>query len=193
MILNYVINSDVVAEELAAKGDLLEAALVETVGTLGTQLKELAQSKIAPVIRTAIGQGIFDSIEQQAAAFVDGVCSTSVGIDNNGQPSYIVAYVREFGHKAYEIYPLETILSEAGGVAIGAGIKSPFSDQSRGAWGESRLPHSLAWSEGGEVVFAMHVHEPAWEGIPFLRSSLDEMREQVRAAIGTTIAAVLAA
>ena len=52
---------------------------------------------------------------------------------------------------------------------------------------------SLAWSEGGEVVFAMHVHEPAWEGIPFLRSSLDEMREQVRAAITETVAAVLAA
>ena len=181
MILNYVINSDVVAEELAAKGDLLEAALLETVGTLGTQLKELAQSKIAPVIRTAIGQGIFDSIEQQAAAFVDGVCSTSVGIDDNGQPSYIVAYVREFGgEKWYEIYP---IVAKSLHFFVG------------GASGEGGFELGVAEPEGGASaeVFARHVHHPPAKEQSYLRSSLMEMQDQVRAAITETVAAVLAA
>ncbi len=193
MNLLYRLNNAEVVKELQARGALLEAALLEAVGSLGSQLLLRVQSKILPVVRTPIGQELFDSIQLQAAAFVDQVCSTSVGIDNEGQPSYIVAYVREFGHKAYDIYPLETTLSEIGGVAIGAGIKSPHSDQTGTPWSESRLPHSLAWSEGGSMVFAKHVFMPASDGQSYLRSSLAEMQDEVQAQLTRTIAEVLAA
>ena len=181
MILSYTINDEQIAEELAAKGELLDAALLETVGTLGMQLKELAQSKIAPVIRTAIGQGIFDSIQQQAAACVDGICSTSVGIDDEGQPSYIVAYVREFGgEKWYDIFPVR---AKSLHFFVGGG------------GGEEGFELGVAEAEGGASaeVFARHVHHPPAKEQSYLRSSLVEMQDEVRAAITETVAGVLAA
>ena len=192
MNLEFRLNNAEVVKDLQAKGDVLEGALLQTVGSLGSQLYALVLSKILPVVRTPIGQEFYDSIQMQAAAFVDQVCMTSVGIDDEGQPSYIVAYVREWGHKAYDVYPLEKTLSEIGGVAIGQGIKSPHSDRGATPWKESRLPHALAWSEGGGMVFAKHVFIPASEGQSYLRSSLDEMQDEVKAQLTKTIAEVLA-
>ena len=128
----------------------------------------------------------------QAAAYVDGVCETSVGIDNNGQPSYIVAYVREFGgEKWYDIYPHEVDFGIAG--LSGQGRISPHSAEGSIAAEEGRLPHSLAWSEGGTMVFARHVWHPPAKEQSYLRSSLAETQDEVRAALVETIAGVLAA
>jgi hypothetical protein len=191
-MIRLTIHSQMLVEELEARGEMLQAAILETMGGLGERLQELAQSKIAPVIRTSIGQEIFDSIMVQAAAYVDGVCQTSVGIDNDGQPSYIVAYIREFGgEKWYDIYPHEVVFGAAG--LGGAGRISQHSAEGSIAAEEGRLPHSLAWSEGGTMVFARHVwHPPALER-SYLRSSLDEMQGEVRAALVETLAGVLAA
>lgn len=177
---------------LERKRETLMAVIEETVGTLGQQLWEMARGKIAPVVRTAIGQGIFDSIQLQAAAFVDAVCQTSVFIEPSGDPSYIVAYVREFGgEKWYDIFPLEAQLAEVAPGA-GSGIKSPFSSKDQAAWQESRLPHSLAWVEGGATVFAAHVWHPPAKEQSYLRSSLAEMQDQAYAELTAAINGVLA-
>jgi hypothetical protein len=191
-MIHLTIHSQELVAELEARGELLQAAILETMGGLGERLQELAQSKIAPVVRTSIGQELFDSIMLQAAAYVDGVCETSVGIDNNGQPSYIVAYVREFGgEKWYDIYPHEVDFGIAG--LSGQGRISPHSAEGSIAAEEGRLPHSLAWSEGGTMVFARHVWHPPAKEQSYLRSSLAEMQDEVRAALVETIAGVLAA
>jgi hypothetical protein len=191
-MIQLTIHSQELVAELEARGELLQAAILETMGGLGERLQELAQSKIAPVVRTSIGQELFDSIMLQAAAYVDGVCKTSVGIDNNGQPSYIVAYVREFGgEKWYDIYPHEVDFGIAG--LSGQGRISPHSAEGSIAAEEGRLPHSLAWSEGGTMVFARHVWHPPAKEQSYLRSSLAEMQDEVRAALVETIAGVLAA
>lgn len=161
MGIRYTINDKAVAEALAAKGELLDAALLEAVGSLGTQLLARVQSKIAPVVRTAIGQEFLDSIQMQAAAVVDHVCSTSVGIDDEGQPSYIVAYVREFGgEKWYDIYPVN-----------------------------AKALHFIV-GEGAEV-FTRHVRHPPAIERSYLRSSLAEIMETGRQQIAETIAGVL--
>jgi hypothetical protein len=191
-MIQLTIHSQELVAELEARGELLQAAILETMGGLGERLQELAQSKIAPVVRTAIGQELFDSIMLQAAAYVDAVCMTSVGIDNDGQPSYIVAYVREFGgEKWYDIYPHEVDFGIAG--LSGQGRISPHSAEGSIAAEEGRLPHSLAWSEGGTMVFARHVWHPPAKEQSYLRSSLAEMQDEVRAALVSTIAEVLAA
>ena len=191
-MIRLTIHSQELVAELEERGQMLQAAILETMGGLGERLQELAQSKIAPVVRTAIGQELFDSIMLQAAAYVDAVCRTSVGIDNNGQPSYIVAYVREFGgEKWYDIYPHEVVFGAAG--LGGSGRISPHSAEGSIAAEEGRLPHSLAWSEGGTMVFAKHVWHPPAREQSYLRSSLAEMQDEVRAALVTTIAEVLAA
>ena len=192
MNLQIRLNNQEIADELAARGSLLEAALLEAVGSLGTQLLARVKSKILPVVRTEIGQELLDSIQLQAAAFVDQVCMTSVGIDNEGQPSYIVAYVREFGgEKWYDIYPHEVVFGTAG--LSGKGRLSQHSAENSIAIEEGRLPHALAWAEGGGMVFAKHViHPPAVER-SYLRSSLAEMQDEVRAQLTKTIAEVLAA
>jgi hypothetical protein len=117
---------------------------------------------------------------------------TSVGIDNDGQPSYIVAYVREFGgEKWYDIYPHEAVFAAAG--LSGEGRVSKHSKEGFAPFEEGRLPHSLAWSEGGTMVFARHVWHPPAKEQSYLRSSLAEMQDEVRAALVETIAGVLAA
>ena len=188
--IRYTINDKAVADALIAKGELLDAALLEAVGSLGAQLLARVQSKIAPVVRTAIGQEFLDSIQMQAAAFADHVCSTSVGIDDEGQPSYIVAYVREFGgEKWYDIYPHEQVFAMAG--LGGKGRISQHSAEDSVAAAEGRLPHTLHWTQGGESVFAMHVWHPPAEERSYLRSSLAEMMEPGRRYLAETIAEVL--
>lgn len=192
MNLQIRLNNEEIAKELGARGKLLEAALLEAVGTLGTQLLARVQSKILPVVRTEIGQELFDSIVLRAAAYVDQVCSTSVGIDDEGQPSYIVAYVREFGgEKWYDIYPHEVVFGTAG--LSGKGRLSQHSAEGSVALEEGRLPHALAWAEGGGMVFAKHVYHPPAIERSYLRSSLVEMQEAVQAQLTKTIAEVLAA
>lgn len=169
------------------------AAIETVVGTLGVQLQEMAQAKIAPVVRTEIGQGIYDSITLAAAAWVDLVCSTSVFIEPSGAPSYIVAYVREFGgEKWYDIFPLETSLGFVSDAGIGAGIKSPHSSHDQEAWQESRLPHTLAWVAGGQTVFAKHVWHPPAKEQSYLRSSLAEIEDQAYAELTEALNGVLA-
>lgn len=191
--LRLVINDDDTQADLLAKRGFLMAAVEEAVGSLGQQLQEMAQSKIAPVVRTAIGQGIFDSIMLQAAAFVDAVCATSVYIPVSGDPSYIVAYVREFGgEKWYDIYPLEASLGFVSDAGIGEGIKSPHSSHDQEAWNDSRLPHALAWVEGGATVFARHVWHPPAKEQSYLRSSLAEIEARVYSELTTALNGVLA-
>jgi hypothetical protein len=190
--LEIRLNNSEVIKELGERGSLLEAALLEAVGSLGSQLLALVRSKILPVVRTPIGQEFLDSIMLQAAAFVDQVCSTSVGIDNEGQPSYIVAYVREFGGENwYDIYPHEAVFGAVG--LSGAGRLSQHSAENSIALEEGRLPHALAWAEGGGMVFAKHVYHPPAVERSYLRSSLAEMQDEVQAQLTRTIAEVLAA
>jgi hypothetical protein len=193
-VLSLTIDDADVQAELVRKRGLLMAAIEGAVGTLGEQLWELSRGKIAPVIRTEIGQGIFDSIQLQAAAFVDAVCVTSVGIEPSGAPSYIVAYVREFGgEKWYDIFPLATSLGFVSDAGIGPGIKSPFSSKDLDPWQESRLPHTLAWSGPGGTVFASHVWHPPAPEQSYLRSSLAEMEAQIYAELEEALQGVLSA
>jgi len=176
MNLQITIHSEELAAELVARGEMLQAAILEAVGGLGEQLLERAQSKIAPVIRTEIGQGIFDSLTLQAAAYIDGVCQTSVFIPPSGAPSYIVAYVREFGgEKWYDIVPVRASVlafEVPGGVMLG-----------------ERGPIGLA----GDMVFTKHVWHPPAKEQSYLRSSLEEMQGEIRDALYMAIAEVLAA
>lgn len=189
LALSLVVDDSEIQAALLEKKSTLMDAIQETVGTLGQQLQQMAQAKIAPVVRTAIGQGIFDSIMLQAAAFVDAVCQTSVFIEPSGDPSYIVAYVREFGgEKWYDIYPLATIL----GGGIGEGIKSPFSSKDQDPYNESRLPRTLAWIAGGAAVFAAHVWHPPAEERSYLRSSLAEIEDLAYAELSAAVNGVLA-
>ena len=193
MNLTIAINNEEIVALLVERGQLLDAAILEAVGSLGTQLWERVRSKIEPVVRTAIGQEFLDSILLQAAAFVDRVCGTSVGIDDEGQPSYVVAYVREFGGSGgYDIYPIAAVFGAAG---LGTqGRISPHSAEDSIAALEGRLPHSLAWvGEGGGMVFAQHVHHPPAKERSYLRSSLAEMELQIKDEIVAAIAGVLAA
>jgi hypothetical protein len=191
--LRLVIDDSATRADLESKRGTLMAAIEVTVGRLGKQLQEMAQAKIAPVIRTAIGQGIFDSIQLQAAAFVGAVCATQVYIDPSGDPSYIVALVREFGgEKWYDIFPLEMQLGFVSDAGIGKGIKSPFSSHDQDAWNESRLPHALAWAEGGAMMFAKHVWHPPAPEQSYLRSSLAEIEDQAFADLTAALNGVLA-
>lgn len=175
MNLQIRLNNEEIAQELAARGELLLSAILRAVGTLGTQLLERVRSKILPVVRTEIGQEFLDSIQLQAAAYVDQVCKTSVGIDDEGQPSYIVAYVREFGgEKWYDIFPVN-----AKALAFMGGVFNP---------------ESLSNAKTVQtMVFTKHVYHPPAIERSYLRSSLAEMQEAVQAELTRTIAEVLAA
>ena len=178
MNLTITLNNQDLVDELVARGEGLQAAIAETLNGLGAQLLERAQSKIAPVVRTAIGQELFESIQMQAAAYIGQVCQVSVGIDDAGQPSYIVAYVREFGgEKWYDIYPKNALVLAFPGIS---GVLEATAEH-----GEMKTP--------GATVFAKHVWHPPAKERSYLRSSLEEMQGEVRAAIAETLAEVLAA
>lgn len=193
LAIKLVIDQQAALEDLEAKRDEFRQTIELTMDNIGDHLWRLVRSKIEPVVRTEIGQGILDSIELQGAVFVGDVCSTEVFIEPSGAPSYVVAYVREFGGSGwYDIYPLETQLGFESDAGIGAGIKSPFSGKEAEPYLESRLPHVLAFSVGGNMVFAKHVLHPPAKEQSYLRSSLVEMEGFVMDELQAAVDGVLA-
>lgn len=191
--LKLAIDDAAVLADLQAKNEQLRQVIELAMDNIGAELWNRARAKIAPVIRTSIGQGIYDSIELAAARFVGDLCATEVYIEPSGDPSYVVAYVREFGGSGwYDIYPLETQLGFESDAGIGEGIKSPFSNHEGGAYLESRLPHTLAFAVGGQMVFAKHVLHPPAKEQSYLRSSLVEIEgfamEELQAAVDGVLA-----
>ena len=93
--------------ELRRKKRTLEEALLATIGDLGAQLLALVQGNLSgEVLQTQTGV-LLASVEMQAAAFVDGVCGTSVGIPDE-DPSWLVGMVHEYGGISwYDIYPVD--------------------------------------------------------------------------------------
>jgi hypothetical protein len=93
--------------EMRNRGELLDAAILSAVNSLGAQLLARVQTKLSgEVLASRTGQ-LLNSVEQQAAEFVGSVCQTSVGIDE-GSPSFLYGYVQEYGgSKWYEIVPVQ--------------------------------------------------------------------------------------
>lgn len=150
------------AETLAEKGDLMQAAILETVGSLGAQLLERVQAKVSGQVLHVVSGQLLSDLTMQAAAYVDGICQTSVGIDE-GQPSYIYAYVNEFGGSGW--YPI---------VPVNANY--------------------LAFmGRDGKQVFTKLVNHPPAKERSYLRSSLEEMQDQIYTEIKASVAEVFAA
>ena len=200
MILNYSINSEVVAEALAAKGEALTAAVAEAIGLAGESLYEaVVYNMTGGIIKSKTGALV--AAVQKSAVITYGTTSTVwVEIPDNGSFEHLVGMVLEFGGtREYEIVPLEARFGEqlglfGGGARIDrSGVESMFSAEGSPALAEGRLPHTLAWEGPGGMVFAKRVIHPPSKEFAFLRTSLTQVEEKVRIQITEAIAGVAAA
>lgn len=194
MILTFTINSDVVAEELAAKGDALPEALVEALGLARESLYEAIMYNMnGGIIQSRIG--LLASSVQMSPVTRDGpLVSVSAEIPDDGSFEHLVGMVLEFGGThAYEIVPLMDRFAGFLGPSREFGKESMFSAEESVALAEGRLPRSLAWvGEGGGMVFAKRVNHPPSKEFRYMRTSLDQVRETARFQIADAIAGVLA-
>ena len=160
MILNYAINSEVVAAELAAKGEALTAAVAEAIGLAGESLYEaVIYNMTGGIIKSKTG-ALVAAVQKSAVVTYGPVSTVWVEIPDNGSFEHLVGMVLEFGGtREYEIVPLEARFGQQLGLFKGAagidrsGVESMFSAEDSSALAEGRLPHSLAWmGAGGEMV-----------------------------------------
>jgi len=195
LILRYTINSDVVASELAAKGDSLFEALAEAMGLAGDSLYEaIMYNMTGGIIQSRTGL-LASSVQLSPVTREGPVVSVSAEIPDDGSFEHLVGTVLEFGGThAYEIVPLMERFAEFLGPDKEFGKESMHSAEESVALLEGRLPRSLAWiGEGGGTVFAKRVHHPPSKEFAYMRTSLDQVRETVRFQIAETLAAVLVA
>lgn len=200
MILNFSINSDEVAEALAAKGDRLIEALAEAMGLAGESLYEAIMYNMTGGIIQA-RTGLLSSSVVLSPVMTDGPTATVFcEIPDDGSFEHMVGMVLEFGgHDYYPIVPLENKWWEQlglfkGGAGIDrAGVESMFSEEGSVALAEGRLPHVLHWiGVNGGDVFARSVNHPPSREFRYMRTSLDQVRETVRFQISDALAGVLA-
>jgi hypothetical protein len=195
VILNFTINSDVVAEEMAAKGDMLMDAIADAVGLGGESLYEAIMYNMSGGIIQS-RTGLLASSVQLSPVQRDGtVASVWCEIPDDGSFEHLVGMVLEFGGThAYEIVPLMDRFAEFLGPAREFGKESMFSAEDSIALEEGRLPRTLAWiGEGGGMVFAKHVNHPPSKEFRYMRTSLDQVEETFRLQLVEAIAGVVAA
>jgi hypothetical protein len=195
MILRFTINSDVVAGELAAKGDAVIDALAEAMNLAGESLYEAIMYNMnGGIIKSRTG--LLASSVQLLPVTRDGpVVSVAAEIPDDGSFEHLVGMVLEFGGThAYEIVPLMDRFAEFLGPSREFGKESMFSAEESIALAEGRLPRSLAWiGEGGGMVFAKRVNHPPSKEFAYMRTSLGQVEQTVRFQIVETLAAVLVA
>jgi len=193
LILRYTINSDEVAEALAARGDRLIEVIAEAMGLAGESLYEAIMYNMTGGIIQA-RTGLLSSSVVLSPVVSDGpVASVWCEIPDDGS-EHLVGMVLEFGgtHR-YEIVPLMDRFAEFLGPSREFGKESMFSAEESIALAEGRLPRSLAWiGEGGGMVFAKRVTHPPSREFRYMRTSLDQVRETVRFQISDALAGVLA-
>lgn len=201
MILEFTINNEEIAGQLAVKGDELIDALAEAMGLAGDSLYEAIMYNMnGGIIQSRTGL-LASSVQLRPVTRYGPVVRVSAEIPDNGSFEHLVGMVLEFGGtRDYEIVPLEARFWEQlglfkGGAGIDrAGVESMFSAEGSIALAEGRLPHSLAWiGEGGGTVFAKRVNHPPSKEFAFMRTSLAQVQETVRFQIAEAIAGVLAA
>ena len=194
MILRYTINSDEVAEALAARGDRLIEVIAEAMGLAGESLYEAIMYNMTGGIIQA-RTGLLSSSVVLSPVVSDGpVASVWCEIPDDGSFEHLVGMVLEFGGTEwYDIFPLEVRFAEHLGPEGGAGKESMFSAEESIALIEGRLPHALRWVDGGGEHFAAHVHHPPSKEFAYMRTSLGQVEETVRAQITEALAGVIAA
>jgi hypothetical protein len=156
----WSLNDEALIAELREKKDLLQAAIFERVNSLGAQLLQRVQGKLSGEVLNQRTGVLLRSVEWQAAEYVGAVCQTSVGIDE-GQPSFVYAYVHEYG---------------------GQGYYTIAPDQAK----------ALAFEGPEGMIFAGRVNHPPAKETSYLRSSLDEMTDEIYAQLQETVSGVLA-
>jgi hypothetical protein len=194
LILRYTINSDEVAEALAARGDRLIEVIAEAMGLAGESLYEAIMYNMTGGIIQA-RTGLLSSSVVLSPVVSDGpVASVWCEIPDDGSFEHLVGMVLEFGGTHhYEIVPLMDRFAEFLGPSREFGKESMFSAEESIALAEGRLPRTLAWiGEGGGMVFAKRVDHPPSREFRYMRTSLDQVRETVRFQISDALAGVLA-
>ena len=195
MILRYTINSDVVAEELAAKGDGLMDAIGEALGLAGESLYEaIMYNMTGGIIHSRTG--LLASSVVLSPVMRDGpVVTVWCEIPDDGSFEHLVGMVLEFGGThAYEIVPLMDRFADFLGPEREFGKESMFSAEDSIALAEGRLPRALAWvAEGGGMIFRKHVNHPPSKEFRYMRTSLEQVQQTTRFQISEAIAQVLVA
>jgi hypothetical protein len=200
MMMTFTINSDEVADALAARGEALPEAIAEAIGLAGESLYEaIMYNMTGGIIQSRTGL-LASSVQLSPVVRKGSAATVWCEIRDNGSFEHLVGMVLEFGgHDYYPIVPLENKWWEQlglfkGGAGIDrAGVESMFSEEGSIALAEGRLPHVLHWigANGGDV-FARSVNHPPSREFRYMRTSLEQVRETVRFQIVEAIAGVLA-
>jgi len=114
---------------LRSKKRLLEEALLATVQDLGAQLLTLVQGNLSGAVLQSQTGVLLSAVEQQAAAFVESVCQTSVGIADDS-PEWIIGMTHEYGGTGwYDIYPINgkalAFMGQAGETVFARHVNHP--------------------------------------------------------------------
>jgi hypothetical protein len=193
-MMAFTINSDEVAEMLAARGEAVPEAIADAVGLAGESLYEAIMFNMnGGIIQSRTG--LLASSVQLSPVMREGPTATVwCEIPDDGSFEHLVGMVLEFGGThAYEIVPLMDRFAEFLGPSREFGKESMHSAEESIALAEGRLPRSLAWvGEGGGMVFAKRVNHPPSKEFAYMRTSLTQVRETARFQIAEAIAGVLA-
>ena len=194
MRINYTINSQEVADLLVEKGELLMDAVADAMGLAGESLYEAIMYNMTGGIIHARTGLLSSSVVLSAVVRLGPTASVWCEIPDIGSFEHLVGMVLEFGGTEwYDIFPLEVRFAEHLGPEGGAGKESMFSAEESIALIEGRLPHALRWVDGGGEHFAAHVHHPPSKEFAYMRTSLGQVEETVRAQITEALAGVIAA
>lgn len=127
--VNLSIEYEGALANLRTKKRLLDEALLATIQDLGTQLLTMVQGNLSGEVLESRTGVLLSAVAQQAAEFVEAVCQTSVGIDDD-DPSWIVGMTHEYGgNDWYDIYPINgkalAFLGEAGETTFARHVHHP--------------------------------------------------------------------
>jgi hypothetical protein len=100
--VNLNIEYEGALERLRSKKELLNEALLETIGDLTTQLYELVEANLSGGVLERQTGALAQAVEVQAAAFVGAVCQSSVFIDESSE-QWIIGMTHEYGGLGYYI------------------------------------------------------------------------------------------
>lgn len=194
MIMAFTINSDEVAEALAARGEAIPEAIADAIGLAGESLYEAIMFNMnGGIIQSRTGL-LASSVQLSPVERAGATATVYCEIPDDGSFEHLVGMVLEFGGThAYEIVPLMDRFAEFLGPSREFGKESMHSAEESIALAEGRLPRSLAWiGEGGGMVFAKRVNHPPSKEFRYMRTSLEQVRETARFQIAEAIAGVLA-